>query len=136
LVAGHLLYLHIGGSSNPIGTTSNADRTAFHPYFSFKLRRAIVYIMILQIRFFSNEMKSLYLGIGGNSISNRACTEKGQIMQKQLCQAVLDNVDKVRDILPEVQFPLLSTEEGYSNCVGISSPSCKSGFVGLAKEYG
>jgi ubiquinol-cytochrome c reductase cytochrome b subunit len=36
LVAGHLLYLHISGSSNPVGTTGNADRTAFHPYFSFK----------------------------------------------------------------------------------------------------
>ena len=36
LVVGHLLYLHISGSSNPVGTTSNADRTAFHPYFSFK----------------------------------------------------------------------------------------------------
>jgi len=30
------LYLHISGSSNPVGTTGNADRTAFHPYFSFK----------------------------------------------------------------------------------------------------
>lgn len=28
--------MHISGSSNPVGTTSNADRTAFHPYFSFK----------------------------------------------------------------------------------------------------
>jgi len=36
LVAGHLLYLHISGSSNPVGTTGNADRTAFHPYFVFK----------------------------------------------------------------------------------------------------
>jgi ubiquinol-cytochrome c reductase cytochrome b subunit len=36
LVAGHLYYLHVNGSSNPIGTTSNADRAAFHPYFSFK----------------------------------------------------------------------------------------------------
>ena len=36
LVVGHLLYLHVSGSSNPVGTTSNADRTAFHPYFSFK----------------------------------------------------------------------------------------------------
>jgi ubiquinol-cytochrome c reductase cytochrome b subunit len=36
LVVGHLLYLHVSGSSNPMGTTSNADRTAFHPYFSFK----------------------------------------------------------------------------------------------------
>jgi ubiquinol-cytochrome c reductase cytochrome b subunit len=36
LVAGHLLYLHISGSSNPLGTTSNGDRAPFHPYFSFK----------------------------------------------------------------------------------------------------
>jgi len=36
LAAGHLLYLHVSGSSNPMGTTSNADRTAFHPYFVFK----------------------------------------------------------------------------------------------------
>jgi len=36
LVAGHLLYLHISGSSNPVCTTGNTDRTAFHPYFSFK----------------------------------------------------------------------------------------------------
>ena len=36
LVAGHMLYLHVGGSSNPMGITGNADRTAFHPYFSFK----------------------------------------------------------------------------------------------------
>ena len=31
-----MLYLHVSGSSNPIGTTGNADRTPFHPYFSFK----------------------------------------------------------------------------------------------------
>jgi len=31
-----MLYLHVSGSSNPMGTTGNADRTAFHPYFSFK----------------------------------------------------------------------------------------------------
>ena len=36
LVAGHLLYLHVSGSSNPIGTTGNTDRSPFHPYFSFK----------------------------------------------------------------------------------------------------
>jgi len=36
LVVGHMLYLHVSGSSNPMGTTGNADRTAFHPYFSFK----------------------------------------------------------------------------------------------------
>jgi len=26
----------MSGSSNPTGTTSNTDRAAFHPYFSFK----------------------------------------------------------------------------------------------------
>jgi len=36
LAAGHLLYLHINGSSNPISTTGNADRIPFHPYFVFK----------------------------------------------------------------------------------------------------
>jgi ubiquinol-cytochrome c reductase cytochrome b subunit len=36
LAAGHLLYLHVSGSSNPIGTTSNTDRLPFHPYFVFK----------------------------------------------------------------------------------------------------
>jgi len=46
LVAGHLLYLHISGSSNPMGTTGNADRTPFHPYFSFK-DLVTVYLLIL-----------------------------------------------------------------------------------------
>jgi len=36
LVAGHLLYLHVSGSSNPVSTTGNGDRIPFHPYFSFK----------------------------------------------------------------------------------------------------
>ena len=36
LAVGHLLYLHVGGSSNPVGTTSDTDRTTFHPYYSFK----------------------------------------------------------------------------------------------------
>jgi len=36
LAAGHLLYLHINGSSNPISTTGNGDRIPFHPYFTFK----------------------------------------------------------------------------------------------------
>jgi len=36
LVAGHLLYLHVNGSSNPVSTTGNGDRIPFHPYFSFK----------------------------------------------------------------------------------------------------
>jgi group II intron reverse transcriptase/maturase len=134
LVAGHLLYLHISGSSNPAGTTSNTDRSAFHPYFSFKLRRMSLFIMILQIHFFSIEMKSLYLGSVGNHLPNRACTEKEYITQKQLCKDTLDNVDMVKVILPEDQFPLLSSEEGCPDCVGISSFNCGIGFEDSAKE--
>ena len=133
-MAGHLLYLHVSGSSNPIGTTGNADRSAFHPYFSFKLRRMALFIMILQFHFFSKEMKSLYLSRTGNRLLNRACTEKGQIIQKQLCQAVLDNVAKVRDILPEVQFPLPSREKEHPDCVGVLLFCCVEGFEVYAKE--
>jgi len=79
-------------------------------------------------------MKSLYLGRMGNQLPNRACTEKGQIIQKQLCQAVLDDVNMVRDILPEVQFPLLSSEEEHPDCVGVLLSCCIEGFEVYAKE--
>jgi ubiquinol-cytochrome c reductase cytochrome b subunit len=36
LVVAHLIALHIHGSNNPNGITSNTDRLAFHPYFIFK----------------------------------------------------------------------------------------------------
>ena len=32
----HLLTLHTNGSSNPLGISSNMDKTAMHPYFIFK----------------------------------------------------------------------------------------------------
>nr|AXS64940.1 cytochrome b [Conotrachelus sp. KM-2017] len=32
----HLMFLHQTGSSNPLGTLSNLDKTPFHPYFTFK----------------------------------------------------------------------------------------------------
>jgi nicotine oxidoreductase len=134
LAAGHLLYLHVSGSSNPIGTTSNADRAPFHPFFVFKLRRMTIFIMILQIRFFSNEMKPLYLSIERNLMLNRACTEKEQVMQKQICQTAQGDVGMVRDILLENQFPSLPNEEEYSICIGVWYFSCGSGFEGFAKE--
>lgn len=58
LVAGHLLYLHISGSSNPLGTTSNADRTAFHPYFSFKdlVTVFLFFIIFTVIVFFAPDL--------------------------------------------------------------------------------
>nr|WPS93610.1 cytochrome b [Aviostivalius klossi bispiniformis] len=36
LVMIHLLFLHLTGSNNPLGTNSNLDKIPFHPYFSFK----------------------------------------------------------------------------------------------------
>jgi len=32
----HLIFLHQTGSSNPLGTNSNIDKTLFHPYFTYK----------------------------------------------------------------------------------------------------
>jgi quinol-cytochrome oxidoreductase complex cytochrome b subunit len=46
LVAGHLLYLHISGSSNPLGTTGNGDRIPFHPYFSFKDLVTVILLLV------------------------------------------------------------------------------------------
>ena len=36
LVVGHLMALHTHGSNNPNGISSNGDRYAMHPYFTFK----------------------------------------------------------------------------------------------------
>nr|AYR05357.1 cytochrome b [Coleoptera sp. ACP-2013] len=36
LVIIHLLFLHQTGSSNPLGSQSNIDKTPFHPYFTYK----------------------------------------------------------------------------------------------------
>ena len=36
LVILHLVFLHEGGSSNPLGLNSNFDKIPFHPYFSIK----------------------------------------------------------------------------------------------------
>lgn len=47
LVAGHLLYLHVSGSSNPLGTTGNGDRLPFHPYFSFKDLVTVILLLVI-----------------------------------------------------------------------------------------
>jgi len=79
-------------------------------------------------------MKLLCLGSMGNHLLNIACTEKEQIMQKQLCKVALGDVIMVKAILPEDQFPLLSREEEYPDCVGILSNYCGTSFEGSAKE--
>nr|YP_010872978.1 cytochrome b [Charinus carajas]WGV34172.1 cytochrome b [Charinus carajas] len=32
----HLMFLHLTGSQNPIGTSSNSDKIPFHPYYTYK----------------------------------------------------------------------------------------------------
>lgn len=50
LVAMHFLTLHTHGSGNPLGVSSNEDRSAFHPYFVFKdLVTVILFLLALTI---------------------------------------------------------------------------------------
>jgi ubiquinol-cytochrome c reductase cytochrome b subunit len=50
LVVAHLIALHIHGSNNPNGITSNTDRLAFHPYFIFKdLVTIFLFLLVLSI---------------------------------------------------------------------------------------
>lgn len=50
LVVAHLIALHVHGSNNPNGVTSNGDRFAMHPYFIFKdLVTIFVFLLILSI---------------------------------------------------------------------------------------
>ena len=53
LSVAHLIALHIHGSNNPNGITSNTDRLAFHPYFSFKdLVTIFLFLLVLSILVF------------------------------------------------------------------------------------
>jgi len=47
LVLAHMLYLHVSGSSNPVCTTGNTDRTPFHPYFSFKDLITVFFLLLI-----------------------------------------------------------------------------------------
>nr|YP_007474892.1 cytochrome b [Liphistius erawan]AFC77880.1 cytochrome b [Liphistius erawan] len=55
LVIVHLLFLHQKGSSNPLGVTSNNDKSPFHPYFTSKDVLGFTITMLLLTLF------SLYL---------------------------------------------------------------------------
>jgi len=53
LSVGHLIALHVHGSSNPNGVTSNGDRYAMHPYFIFKdLVTIFAFFLVLSILVF------------------------------------------------------------------------------------
>ena len=48
LVVVHLIYLHVNGSSNPLGISTNNEKLPFHPYFIFKdIYGFIIVIFIL-----------------------------------------------------------------------------------------
>nr|QCF39605.1 cytochrome b [Glomeridesmus spelaeus] len=47
LVMIHLLFLHISGSNNPLGTNSNIDKIPFHPYFSLKDSLTMIMVILL-----------------------------------------------------------------------------------------
>uniref|UniRef100_UPI0030FEDD46 apocytochrome b n=1 Tax=Singerocybe alboinfundibuliformis TaxID=1346812 RepID=UPI0030FEDD46 len=50
LAAGHMIALHVHGSNNPNGVTSNGDRYAMHPYFVFKdLVTIFAFFLVLSI---------------------------------------------------------------------------------------
>nr|YP_009653008.1 apocytochrome b [Laccaria amethystina]QCG70068.1 apocytochrome b [Laccaria amethystina] len=50
LAVAHLIALHVHGSSNPNGVTSNGDRYAMHPYFVFKdLVTIFAFFLVLAI---------------------------------------------------------------------------------------
>jgi len=50
LALAHLIALHVNGSNNPFGVTGNDDRTAIHPYFTFKdLVTIYLFLLILSI---------------------------------------------------------------------------------------
>nr|YP_009630867.1 apocytochrome b [Hypsizygus marmoreus]QBZ73700.1 apocytochrome b [Hypsizygus marmoreus]QKJ80203.1 apocytochrome b [Hypsizygus marmoreus] len=53
LVVAHLIALHVHGSNNPNGVTSNGDRYAMHPYFVFKdLVTIFAFFLVLSVLVF------------------------------------------------------------------------------------
>jgi len=50
LAVAHLIALHVHGSNNPNGVSSNGDRYAMHPYFIFKdLVTIFIFFLLLSI---------------------------------------------------------------------------------------
>ena len=50
LVIAHMIALHVHGSNNPNGITSQGDRYTMHPYYIFKdLVTILVYFLILSV---------------------------------------------------------------------------------------
>lgn len=51
LVVVHLLALHIDGSTNPLGISSNGDKISFHPYYTYKDLLGFVLFIIFFVLF-------------------------------------------------------------------------------------
>lgn len=50
LAIAHIIVLHVNGSNNPNGVTSNGDRMAFHPYYIFKdLVTILFFFLVLSV---------------------------------------------------------------------------------------
>jgi len=66
LVVGHLIALHVNGSNNPLGISSNLDRVSIHPYFVVKdiLGFIIFFLLFFYFVFYNPN----YLGHSDNSI--------------------------------------------------------------------
>jgi hypothetical protein len=111
---GHLLYLHISGSSNPVGTTGNGDRAPFHPYFAFKLRQCNdLYICRGMTAEQSKCFESPNLGNMGNHLPNRACSEKVIRSEKLLSIELSEKDNMVKTILFQVYYPVPSSEAEF-----------------------
>ena len=141
-----MLYLHVSGSSNPVCTTGNTDRTAFHPYFSFKLRRMAYYYMCEFYKFRYYYMclfykftelslcsKSPGLGKAGNPELNRACLEKVNSEMKMLILGLSVRVIMVKAILPKINCPVPSSKGDFLSTIEKMICSSLPGFEGLTK---
>ena len=138
LAVAHLIALHVHGSNNPNGVTSNGDRYAMHPYFIFKLRRLGIFTHPTPNKgelgiSCVNGYGTSYLGTRGNSVLNRACMKKVTKIAEQPVILGSVQLDKVRAILPKFQFPSHSHEGGYLSCIEIFQHLFRAGFEG--SEY-
>jgi quinol-cytochrome oxidoreductase complex cytochrome b subunit len=93
LAAGHLLYLHVSGSSNPMGTTSNADKSAFHPYFTFKdlVTIYLFFIIFTVIVFYAPDKLGLIMAVlpcKRQNYYNTVCLNNIRIFRTQVINVI------------------------------------------------
>lgn len=102
-----------------------------HPYFTFKLRRfGMITHPIEQGISCVKEYRTVYLGTWGNPVPNRACIQKVSEVEKQISTKRSVQVDMVRAILHEFQFPFHPREGGYLICAEIFKFIFRAGLKG------